>query len=211
MIAMYILLLIIIYIAFISLGLPDALFGVSWPLIYKEFQVPYDTAGYVSVLSTSCTVFSALMSGRLNRRFGTKNIVIISGAMTALALLGLSTSHSIFFIILMAIPLGLGAGSVDTSLNNYVAMHYKAHHMNWLHSFWGIGATTGPIIMAAYIGRNSSWQSGYFMVGLIQCSITLLLLLSYPIWNKVEKLSERESDAKEERVKTFVGISIIKT
>ncbi|MFZ5967459.1 MAG: MFS transporter [Bacillota bacterium] len=210
---MPILLLIIIYLAFISLGLPDSLLGVSWPLVYKEFHVPYEAAGWISITITICTTISALMSGNLNRRLGTSKIVLISGAMTAFALLGFSFSHSIYFSILMAIPLGLGAGSVDASLNNYVALHYKAHHMSWLHSFWGVGATLGPIIMAAYIRESGSWRSGYMTIGLIQCSLAVILLLSLPLWNKVDRLrtkTESPHESNEHMAKPLPAFEILK-
>jgi len=141
-------LLIIIYISFISLGLPDSLLGSAWPVMYEELSVPVSHAGILSMIVSLGTVVSSFLSAKLIERFGTGRVTLVSVAMTAIALIGFGLSHSFIPLLFFAIPLGLGAGSVDAALNNFVALHYKAKHMNWLHSFWGVGATTGPVIMS---------------------------------------------------------------
>lgn len=209
---MSILLLIIIYLAFISLGLPDSLLGVSWPLVYKEFGVSYEAAGFISVTITICTTLSALMSGWVNRKLGTGKVIFLSGLLTASALFGFSISHSIYFTILFAIPLGLGAGSVDAALNNYVALHYKASHMSWLHSFWGVGATLGPIIMANFIHQNGSWRGGYSTISLIQFGLVVVLLFSLPLWIIVDRMRKHEEitpDVDEIPTKPFTAFEIV--
>lgn len=179
-----ILLLAIIYFAFISLGLPDSLLGVSWPAMQLEWGMPLDAAGLVSMFITGSTIVSSLLSGRIIKLFGTGKVTLISCLMTGVALLGMSYTPSYIWLILLAIPLGFGAGSVDAALNNYVALHFKAHHMNWLHSFWGVGATLGPLIMAQALLNNGSWRSGYRTISMIQLSLAILLLLSLPLWVK---------------------------
>lgn len=176
-----ILLLIIMYLAFISLGLPDSLLGVAWPALRIELGLPLDAAGIIALIGTGSTILSSFMSGHIIKRLGTGKVVFISCAMTSGALLGFSWSPSFFWLVILAIPLGLGAGSIDTALNNYVALHYKSHHMNWLHSFWGVGATIGPLIMGQQLIR-SSWRIGYRMIGGIQMGLAIILLLSLPLW-----------------------------
>src|SRR5690554_4815153 len=153
-------LLIIIYIAFISLGLPDSILGSVWPVIRLDVSAPVSMVGYVAMTVSAGTVVSSLLSNRLVARFGTAKVTVTSVAMTALALLGYSFVGHAAFLFLLAIPLGLGAGSVDAALNNFVALHYKSMHMNWLHCFWGVGATAGPIIMSLFLGRASGWRTG---------------------------------------------------
>lgn len=183
------LLLAIIYIAFISLGIPDAILGVAWPEIRIEFGVALDAAGFIFITTTISTILSSLASGFLIKKLGTAKLTLISVGLTSLALLGISQIPSFYWIILFAVPLGFGAGSIDTALNNYVAIHYKTHHMNWLHAFWGIGATMGPFIMSAFFALNYSWRSGYMTLGFIQLGIFLLLLISLPLWKKQQKVS----------------------
>lgn len=148
-------LLLIIYFAFISLGLPDSLLGSAWPSMYQEMGVPISYAGIVSMITAGGTILSSLFSDKLIRKFGTGLITSISVLMTAGALVGFSFSNEFYLLCLFAIPLGLGAGSVDAALNNYVALHYKAKHMSWLHCFWGVGAMTGPIIISRYLERGT--------------------------------------------------------
>ncbi|WP_226669835.1 MFS transporter [Metabacillus litoralis] len=181
------LLLIIIYIAFISLGLPDSLLGVAWPVMQPEFNAPLETAGYLFMTIASGTIISSLASGALLKKFGTGIVTSISCLMTAVALLGFNFAPSVIWLIICAIPLGLGAGAIDTGLNNYVALHYKAHHMSWLHCFWGVGATLGPIIMSRYISGGNSWGNGYVTIAAIQFILVIVLFLAMPLWNKVEK------------------------
>jgi len=202
-----IVLLMIIYLAFISLGLPDALLGTAWPVIHTEWGVALDSAGIISFTITGGTVISSLMSGYIIKRFGTGKVTLISCLMTGLALLGFSFSSHFYWLILLAIPLGIGAGSVDTALNNYVALHFKAHHMNWLHSFWGVGATLGPIIMSLYLGGPLSWRGGFRTVSLIQLSLAVLLFISLPLWGK----HQAEKQVLETEANKTYRVSLLKT
>ena len=174
----------IIYISFISLGLPDALLGSAWPKIYQEFDVPVSFAGAVSMIIALCTVISSLQSDRLTKKFGTGMVTAVSVGITAIALWGFSISHSFVMLCLWAIPYGLGAGSVDASLNNYVALHYASKHMSWLHCMWGIGATLGPYIMGAVLTRGHSWNTGYRVISILQIVLTAVLIFSLPKWKK---------------------------
>lgn len=192
-------LLIIIYLAFISLGLPDSLLGAAWPAMQPDLGARLETAGYLFMIVAGGTIVSSLMSGKLLKRFGTGKVTFVSVFMTAVALLGFHFSPSVFWLILCAIPLGLGAGAVDAGLNDYVATHYKAHHMSWLHCFWGVGATLGPIIMSQFISGDNSWRSGYFVIAIIQFMLVIILFFTLPLWNKVAKvghnpLKENEED-----------------
>lgn len=187
------LLLLLIYISFISLGLPDSLLGSSWPAMYQGLNVPISYAGIISMIVSGGTIISSFLSDKLIRKFGTGNVTLLSVFMTAAALYGFSSSGHFLLLCLWAIPLGLGAGSVDAALNNYVALHYKALHMSWLHCFWGIGATIGPVIMSVYLTRSGAWQNGYFTISLLQFSLVLILLLSLPLWKKVEGKSAVET------------------
>ena len=157
---MFQLLLIIIYLSFISLGLPDALLGAAWPSIHQEFQVPVSYAGVISMIISVGTIISSLQSDRLTRKLGTGKVTAVSVAMTAVALFGFSISHSFVALCLWAIPYGLGAGSVDASLNNYVALHYESRHMSWLHCMWGLGASLGPYIMGYVLTRGHRHIAG---------------------------------------------------
>ena len=188
------LLLPIIYLAFISLGLPDALLGAAWPTMYPQLGAQVSWAGGVSMIISACTILSALASDRLNERLGTGRVTAISVAATAAALFGFSFCHAFWQLCLWAIPYGLGAGSVDAALNNYVALHYKAKHMSWLHSFWGVGTIVSPFIMG-YALTNRTWNSGYRIVGAIQLAIAILLLVTLPVWkvNKAADETEKKS------------------
>jgi fucose permease len=176
------LLLAIIYIAFISLGLPDSLLGSAWPSMYTQFGVPLSYAGIISMIIALGTIVSSLQSDRLTRKLGTGKVTAISVVLTALALLGFSTSHSFVMLCLWAIPYGLGAGSVDASLNNYVALHYESKHMSWLHCMWGLGATLGPYIMGFALTGGNSWNMGYRYIGIMQIVLTAVLFFSLPLW-----------------------------
>ncbi len=178
------LLLAIIYLSFISLGLPDALLGAAWPSMYGVFDVPLSYAGIISAIIAAGTVLSSLQSDRLTRRLGTGPVTAISVAVTALALFGFSISHSFWLLCLWAVPYGLGAGSVDASLNNYVALHYASRHMSWLHCMWGVGASVGPYILSAALLRGWGWNAGYLAIALLQGGLTALLLLSLPCWKR---------------------------
>lgn len=190
------LLLLIIYLAFISLGLPDSLLGAAWPAMFEDLGAPLDYAGIISMIVAAGTVVSSLFSGKLIGKFGVATVTTFSVLMTALALMGFAYSHHFLYLCLLAIPLGLGAGSVDAALNNYVALHFQAKHMNWLHSFWGVGAAIGPLIMAGYLANGDSWNSGYLTVAWIQISLVLILLFSLPLWVKNNKIDESNQDAK---------------
>jgi fucose permease len=188
--------LVIIYLAFISLGLPDSLLGVSWSLMQVEFKAPLETAGVLFMTIAGGTIISSFISGTVLKKFGTGMVTFVSCFMTAGALLGFHFAPSIVWLFIFAIPLGLGAGAVDTGLNNYVASHYKAHHMSWLHCFWGVGATLGPIIVAQFISRDNSWRSGYFAIASIQFILVVILLFTLPLWKKIEKVPKQEHENK---------------
>lgn len=188
------LLLVIIYLAFISLGLPDSLLGTAWPAAYRELGVSVSMAGFLYAVVSFGTIISSLNSGRIIRRFGTGVTTTVSVAMTAAALLGFSVSPGFGIMFFFAIPLGLGAGSVDAALNNYVALHYGARHMNWLHSFWGIGASLGPAIMFFCLTRGS-WRSGYATIGWIQTALVMVLIGSLPLWTRLSAASKAGQNA----------------
>lgn len=191
-------LLLIIYLAFISLGLPDSLLGAAWPVMQVDLETPLETAGLLFMTIAAGTIISSLFSGKVLKRFGTGKVTFVSTLMTAGALLGFYFAPSVIWLFLCAIPLGLGAGAIDAGLNDYVATHYKAHHMSWLHSFWGVGATLGPFIMAYYISRQNSWSSGYLTIAVIQFVLAIILLLSLPLWNRGNKNSAIDSNEKSE-------------
>ena len=181
------LLLAIIYLSFISLGLPDALLGAAWPNMYVDLQTSVSYAGIIFMIISAGTVISSLMSDRLTYVLGTGKLTAISVGLTAAALLGFSMSYSFLTLCLCAIPYGLGAGSVDASLNNYVALHYAGHHMSWLHCMWGVGATIGPYVMGYMLSGGHSWISGYRFIAVLQAGLTLILFLSLPLWKEKSK------------------------
>lgn len=187
---MFQILLVIIYVSFISLGLPDALLGSAWPSMYQEFNVSISSAGIVSTIIAGCTILSSLFCDRLIRKFGTGKITAVSVGMTAAALFGFSVAGSFLPLCFWAIPYGLGAGSVDAALNNFVALHYKARHMSWLHCFWGIGATLGPYIMGACLTGNLGWNLGYRSISYIQIVLTAILVFTLPLWRKTSEETE---------------------
>ena len=173
-----------IYLSFISLGLPDSLLGSAWPAMNVSLNAPLWGAGLVQMLISFCTIISSLNSAKLIRRFGTGKLTAISVATTALALLGFSLAKNYAFLLLMAVPLGLGAGAVDAGLNNYVALHCEAKHMSWLHCFWGVGTIIGPMILSAVLRVGGSWATGYRAVGLIQCAVSALLFATLGMWKR---------------------------
>lgn len=199
------LLLSIIYLSFISLGLPDALLGSAWPSMYKEFNVAISYAGIISMIISAGTIISSLQSDRLTKKFGAGKITAFSVAMTAAALFGFSITHSYLFLCVWAIPYGLGAGSVDASLNNYVALHYESKHMSWLHCMWGIGATIGPYIMG-YAITNNNWNAGYRYISIIQIVLTAILFFSLPLWNKNDKENKEKINTKTLRLIEIIKI-----
>jgi len=188
------LLIAIIYLAFISLGLPDAVFGGSWPTMYQEFGVPVSFAGFVTVIISLGTIVSSLQSDRMTYKFGTGKVTVMSVAMTAVALFGFSISHSCIELCLWAIPYGLGAGGVDASLNNYVAVHYSSRIMSWLHCMWGVGASISPYIMSYALVKLSNWNYGYLIVSVIQISLSVFLFMCLPLWKK-NATTTNETDA----------------
>lgn len=178
------LLLPLIYLSFISLGLPDALLGSAWPSMYTELNVPLSSAGLISMIIAAGTVVSSLMSERLTRRFGPGKVTAFSVGLTAVSLGGFALSGSYWQLCLLAVPYGLGAGSVDACLNNYVALHYASRHMSWLHCMWGIGASVGPHIMGRAITAGQSWHAGYGYIAVLQIVLTFVLLMSLPKWKQ---------------------------
>ncbi|MBQ6996520.1 MAG: MFS transporter [Lachnospiraceae bacterium] len=192
---MYLLLLAVIYLAFIGLGLPDSLLGSAWPTIRVEFGVPLSYMGMVSMIISGGTIFSGLMSERITKKFGTRIVTTVSTLLTAVALLGFSTTTDFYQMCLWAIPYGLGAGAIDAALNNYVALYYNSRHMSWLHCFWGVGTIISPYIMS-YALTRTVWTNGYRMVSYLQFSIVVVLLLTFPLWkiNKGNKEIEENTE-----------------
>jgi len=186
---MYILLILLIYLAFISLGLPDSLLGSGWPVMHIQFDVPLSSAGIVAMLISGGTIISSLMSAKITKRLGTGLITTLSVFITALALFGFSISTHFYMLCIWAIPYGLGAGAIDAALNNYVALHYSSRHMNWLHCFWGVGTIISPYIMSYFLTQNSDWNGGYKFVSFIQIAITLILLICLPLWKKAHPIT----------------------
>ncbi len=182
------LLLIVIYIAFIGLGLPDSLLGSAWPSMYVELSVPVSYAGIISMTIAAGTVVSSLMSDRLSKRFHAGKITAVSTVIMALSMAGFALSPSFFVLWLWAIPYGLGAGSVDAALNNYVALHYPSRHMSWLHCMWGVGTIVGPGVMGVVLTGGGSWQSGYGTMALLQAAVAAILVISLPLWKKNKTL-----------------------
>ena len=187
--------LVIIYIAFISLGLPDSLLGSGWPVIHSDLSVPLSYAGIVSMLISGGTIASSLMSDRLTRKLGTGRVTAVSVLLTAAALFGFSIPDKFVMLCLWAIPYGLGAGAIDAALNNYVALHYSSRHMSWLHCFWGVGTIVSPYVMSYFLTQGGNWQGGYRCVSFIQIAITILLFVTLPLWKKINKTADSEEVA----------------
>lgn len=178
------LLLAVIYLAFIGLGLPDSLLGAAWPMIYPQFGVPVSSMGLISMIISAGTILSSLNSSRLTRALGAGKVTLLSTALTAIALLGFGMSRSLWQLCFWAVPYGLGAGSVDAALNNYVALHYASRHMSWLHCMWGVGTIVGPSLMSAALTGGHGWGGGYLLTALVQGLIVAVLLLSLPLWGR---------------------------
>lgn len=183
-------LLFVIYIAFIGLGLPDSLFGTAWPAIYADFDLPISYGSFITSTVACGTIVSSIISARLIHKFGTNKVAAVSTLLTAVALIGFSFSTNIWFMILLAIPLGLGAGAIDVALNNYVALHYSAKQMSFLHCFYGIGVSVSPYVLSLVIGGENGWRNGYRIAFLIQIAICILLFASLPVWKKVSKTED---------------------
>ncbi|MBM6614341.1 MFS transporter [Desemzia sp. RIT804] len=209
------LILVIVYLSFISLGLPDSLLGSAWPAMYQGLEVSVSSVSWISVITTGGTVVSSLLSGRMLKRFGTGKVTLVSILLTAVALLGFAFSSTFWWLCVLALPLGLGAGSVDAALNNFVALYFKASHMSWLHSFWGLGATLGPLILSFFIARGS-WQNGYLVIGIIQLILVGVIATALPRWKKIEKVDaqsaaeEKEHQSKKSVIrKSSVKLSVL--
>ena len=201
------LLLAIIYISFVSLGLPDALLGAAWPIMSEQFAVPLSYAGAIAMIVSLGTITSSLLSDRLTHRFGAGKVTAFSVAVTAIALCGFSHSTRYWHLILWAIPYGLGAGGVDAALNNYVAVHYASRHMSWLHCMWGVGAALGPYIMGAALTGGLEWNMGYRVIFLLQAGLSIVLFLSLPLWKNRKKLpTEQKKNEKPLTMKQVFGI-----
>lgn len=210
---MYSLLLVIIYLAFISLGLPDSLLGSAWPVMSTELAVPVSYAGVISMIISAGTVVSGLSSDRLTRKFGAGWVTAVSVFLTAAALFGFSVSDSFWLLCVLAVPYGLGAGAIDAALNNYVALHYASRHMSWLHCFWGIGTMVSPYIMGACLTRGIGWHSGYRIVSFLQIGLTIILFLSLPLWKKRKTQAhgeEAEDSGRALRIRDAVRIPGVK-
>ncbi|HAG12704.1 MAG TPA: MFS transporter [Ruminococcus sp.] len=188
------LLLVVIYVSFISLGLPDSLLGAAWPTMQPQLAVPISYAGFISMIISCGTVISSLFSDRLLRRFGTGMVVSGSVLLTAVALYGFSVSSAFWMLCVCAIPYGLGAGAVDAALNHYVALHYASRHMSWLHCFWGVGCAVSPYIMGFYLTRNADWQGGYRAISVLQIILTAVLFLSLPLWKRTADTEQTASE-----------------
>lgn len=199
------LLLIIIYLAFIGLGIPDSLFGTAWPAIYNEFNLPISYGSAITVLCSLCTTFSSLLSVRLIRRFGTNKVTAFCTALTAAALFGYSMADSFGMLCLLAIPLGLGGGAIDNALNAYVSLHYSATQMSFLHSCYGVGVTISPYILSQVISSDAGWRGGYRIAFFIQLAISLTVILTLPVWRKAHGKASA-SEERKPKVLTFKEI-----
>lgn len=200
-------LLAVIYIVFISLGLPDSLLGVAWPVIHIEFGVAEGFASVFSIIVGACTGAVSFVAGRLIRKFGTGRVTLFSILLTAIGLVGISFSPNIVVMMIFSVILGYGAGAIDTGLNNFVSLHYKAHHMNWLHCFWGVGVTASPIIMSYFLkGENASWRSGYRFIAMLQLIIAFIVLFSLKKWKSVENETQTEENKTAEKGESALGI-----
>ena len=202
---MFTLLLIVIYIAYIGLGLPDSLFGTSWPAIYPEWGLPISHANFVTIINCMGTTAASVFSARLIKKFGTGGITALSTALTAISLLGISYSENFWWICVLSLPLGLGAGAIDTALNNYVAIHYSASQMSFLHCFYGVGITVSPYIMSLALSDNSAWQKGYRYAFFIQTGITLVMIFALPLWKKIKTAQDSSGEENNEIVVLSYG------
>lgn len=192
---MYSLLLALIYLAFISLGLPDSLLGSGWPVMHAELGVPVSYMGVVSMVISGGTIVSSLLSDKLTRKLGTGGVTAASVLLTVLGLFGFSFSAKFWMLLAFAVPYGLGAGAIDAALNNYVALHYKARHMSWLHCFWGVGATLGPVILSLFLGGKHGWRGGYGAVCAIQFCLVAVLAVTLPMWDRYEDRAALRAEA----------------
>ncbi len=204
-------LLIVIYIVFVSLGLPDSMFGVSWPVVHVEFATPESFASLYSIIIGVCTGGVSFVAGKLIRRFGTGKVTFFSTLLTALGLVGISFSPNIVVMMICSVIMGYGAGAIDTGLNNFVSLHYKARHMNWLHCCWGLGVTISPVIMSAFLGGDGTWRNGYRVVALLQFLIAMIVLMTLKKWNiRQENIVASENEQKDLPEKSLLQLLKIK-
>ncbi len=209
---MYMLLLAIIYIAFISLGLPDSLLGAGWPSMYGDLSVPISFVGGITMITTASTIVSSLLSERMTKYFGIGKVVVGSVFLTAIAMFVYSITKNYYILLVFAIPYGFGAGGVDASINNYVSVHYSSKHMSWLHAFWGIGASVSPFIMSYALLNFDGWQSGYQIVAIIQFVLVIILLFTIKLWGKqnAENFAEEEEKTQPLSFKEAVSVRGVK-
>ncbi|MBQ7411396.1 MAG: MFS transporter [Clostridia bacterium] len=200
------LLLAVLYLTFVSLGLPDSVLGSAWPTMFVELDVPVSFAGIVSAIVAGGTIVSSLMSDRITKRFGASKTTAVSVMMTALALFGFAISSRFWMLCLFAIPYGLGAGSVDAALNNYVSLHFESKHMSWLHCMWGIGSAIGPAIMGFALTNSLSWHNGYFIISIIQLVICAIIFISLPIWKKPMAEGEEQGEKRALKLREVITI-----
>ena len=199
--------LVVIYVVFISLGLPDSLFGVTWPVVHKDFMIPESFASLYSIITGLCSGGASFIAGFLIRKFGTPRVTYFSILLTAIGLVGISFSPNIIVMMLFTVIMGYGAGAIDTGLNNYISLNYKARHMSWLHCFWGVGVTLSPLIMSNFLDGNSEWRIGYRIIALIQFSISILVLISLKKWIKEDKKSNKvETDNNSESKHSIITV-----
>ena len=199
--------LVVIYVVFISLGLPDSLFGVTWPVVHKDFMIPESFASLYSIITGLCSGGASFIAGSLIRKFGTPRVTYFSILLTAIGLVGISFSPNIIVMMLFTVIMGYGAGAIDTGLNNYISLNYKARHMSWLHCFWGVGVTLSPLIMSNFLSGNSEWRIGYRIIALIQFSISILVLISLKKWIKEDKKSNKvEADNNSESKHSIITV-----
>ena len=188
--------LVVIYVVFISLGLPDSLFGVSWPVVHNDFMIPESFASLYSIITGVCSGGVAFIAGKVIRKFGTPLVTFFSTLLTVIGLIGISLSPNIVVMMFFTVVMSYGAGAIDTALNNFIALHYEARHMSWLHCFWGLGVTISPLIMAHFLGGEAGgWRWGYRVVALIQFSIAILVLFSLKRWKKIDSISQQNEVA----------------
>ncbi|MBR2036502.1 MAG: MFS transporter [Lachnospiraceae bacterium] len=205
------LLLALIYICFISLGLPDSLLGSAWPVLHTEINVPISYAGIISMTIFAGTILSSLFSDKLLHKFGAGKVTAVSVIMTAFGLFGFFISNQFWMLLVWSIPYGLGAGGVDAILNNYVALHYKPQHMSWLHCMWGVGASVSPYIMSFSLVQLESWNYGYLMVSVIQAALSIIIFISLPLWTNDSTDSVNKTDTETEvKAMSFKEIFAIK-
>ena len=203
-------LLVVIYVVFISLGLPDSMFGAAWPVVHTEFNVPESFASFYGIITGVCSGGVSFLSGVVIRKFGTPKVTFVSILLTALGLLGISFSPNIIVMMIFTVIMSYGAGAIDTGLNNYISLHFKARHMSWLHAFWGLGVTISPLILSFVLDNGSSWRNSYRIISLMQFSIALIVGLYLKKWINFDKKQTKDIDVSEEKSNEKLNIFRIK-